>query len=295
MIKLYRKIVPTSIRKKIYKSFIGDIVEYFKFFKFHMKGIYTLCFYKLLPSNEINKVYAFFGRHGISAFPYDYSLKYKNMHVEAGFDDAKDMPYVIHENKKLYLPKVLGSMFIDYYRGLLIENDCESSHRYVGSYDELKGKTLFDIGAAEGMFSLSVIDLVQEVYIFEYDEKWIGALEATFEPWKEKATIVKKYANNFSDNENITVDDFIRGKSIHHLFLKLDVEGAEQQVLNGALETINNIPTVDLAVCTYHHEKDAEEISQRFTEWGFSYIFTSGYLFFEKQLRKALIRGNKVN
>jgi len=73
----------------------------------------------------------------------------------------------------------------------------------------------------------------------------------------------------------------------------MDVEGAELQVLKGALEILNKIPQIDIAVCTYHREKDAEEIAKSFNELNIEYSFTAGYLFFEKQLRKALIRGRK--
>ena len=80
------------------------------------------------------------------------------------------------------------------YRGLLIEQDKRSAHRYVDSYEELKGKTLLDIGAAEAIFTLDTIECIDHAYLFECDESWIEALEATFAPYKEKITIVRNNA-----------------------------------------------------------------------------------------------------
>ena len=217
------------------------------------------------------------------------------MEVQSYFDNKKQLPYIIHRGKKLYFPNDLECNISECYKALAVEQDPESSHRYVESFCDLEGKTVLDIGAAEGMFSLDVIDFVHKIYIFEFDEKWIKALEATFECWKEKVTIVKKYVNNVSDTENITIDDYMKEKMCNELFIKIDVEGAEQTVLEGALETLNKIPQINLAVCTYHKEKDAEEIAKTFTDLGIEYTFSSGYLFYEKQLRKALIRGSKKN
>lgn len=106
------------------------------------------------------------------------------------------------------------------YRGLLIEQDKRSAHRYVDSYEELKGKTLLDIGAAEAIFTLDTIEYIDHAYLFECDESWIEALEATFAPYKEKITIVRKYVSDVNDEDNITLDTFFRdeGKSIDNLF-----------------------------------------------------------------------------
>ena len=81
------------------------------------------------------------------------------------------------------------------YKGLLIEQDRRSAHRYVGSYEELRGKTLLDIGAAEAIFTLDTIEYINHAYLFECDEAWVEALNATFTPWKDKITIVRKYVS----------------------------------------------------------------------------------------------------
>ena len=91
------------------------------------------------------------------------------------------------------------------YRGLLIEQDKRSAHRYVDSYEELKGETLLDIGAAEAVFTLDTIDYIDRAYLFECDEAWIEALEATFAPWNDKIMIVRKYVSDVDDDNNLSL------------------------------------------------------------------------------------------
>ena len=113
------------------------------------------------------------------------------------------------------------------YRGLLIEQDKRSAHRYVDSYEELKGKTLLDIGAAEAIFTLDTIEYIDHAYLFECDESWIKALEATFAPYKEKITIVRKYVSDVDEEDNITLDTFVReaGNLLDNVFLNVELDG----------------------------------------------------------------------
>ena len=89
------------------------------------------------------------------------------------------------------------------------------------SYEELKGETLLDIGAAEAVFTLDTIDYIDRAYLFECDEAWIEALEATFAPWNDKIMIVRKYVSDVDDDNNITLDTFFQdeGRPIDNLSL----------------------------------------------------------------------------
>ena len=51
------------------------------------------------------------------------------------------------------------------YKGLLIEQDERSAHRYVVSYSDLRNKVLLDIGAAEAIFALDTIEYVNHTYL----------------------------------------------------------------------------------------------------------------------------------
>ena len=73
-------------------------------------------------------------------------------------DNTNGLPYVFHNGRKLYFKRDMLAFAEVAYRGLLIEQDKRSAHRYVDSYEELKGKTLLDIGAAEAIFTLDTIE-----------------------------------------------------------------------------------------------------------------------------------------
>ena len=116
------------------------------------------------------------------------------------------------------------------------EQDLDSPHRYLTeSFTIGNEDVLADIGAAEGNFSLSVIEKVRKVYLFEYDREWTEALKATFAPWSEKVEIINKYVSDFDDEKHIRLDTFYKKKK-DLTFLKIDVDGAESIVLNSCNE-----------------------------------------------------------
>ena len=108
-----------------------------------------------------------------------------------------------------------------------------------------------DIGSAEGNFSLSIIDKVKKIYLFESDPEIIQALRVTFEPWKEKVIIVNKYVSDETDDNFITLDSFFADKEAP-TFLKIDVEGAEYAVLQGAKNILSTTKQMKIAIAAYH-------------------------------------------
>ena len=113
------------------------------------------------------------------------------------------------------------------YSDLLREQDINSPHRYLSeSFNPGNDDVVADIGAAEGNFSLSVIEKVKKIYLFEYDQEWIEALRATFAPWAEKVEIINKYVSDYNDESHIRFDTFFEMKK-DITFLKIDVDGAE--------------------------------------------------------------------
>ena len=104
------------------------------------------------------------------------------------------MKYVIQDGKKLYFKKRWSKQRIRRaYSDLSREQDPDSPHRYLSDsfYPEINDE-IADIGAAEGNFSLSVIEKVRKIYLIENDPEWTEALNATFAPWKEKVDIIRK-------------------------------------------------------------------------------------------------------
>jgi hypothetical protein len=289
--KLYRKVVPLSFRNFIYDLFLGTVLTFVRNFKENTKSKFIFCFKWLLPKTELNQAYAFMGQHGLVSYPGKYMLSYLKKDVVFDFDSALGLSYVLHNSKKLYFPSSFSKEKVIFeYKRLLTEQDEHSAHRYVRKYEDLKGFTLFDIGSAEGIFSLDVIEYIDHVHLFECEEMWLAPLSATFLPWKDKVTLVKKYVGNQSDDNFVTIDEYLKEKPKSHLFLKMDIEGAEMLALKGSMETLNMGNNIRLAVCTYHRKTDPEQIYNLLTSSGFTCEFSEGYIFWNRRLSKAVIR-----
>lgn len=224
----------------------------------------------------------------LKPFPYFWTEKYKSINVECAFDDKKNLPYVIHSGKRLYFAKTNYRLFTkkinilfakQTYKNLCIESDVNSPHRYTTeTFNVGTGDVLFDVGAAEAWFTLDNIEKISHAYIFEADIKWLAALEATFEPYKHKVTIINKFAAD-RDGDNFVRLDSVFKESGCSVFIKLDVEGAESDVIKGiGYLTENN--NVKLAICTYHKEHDSERFKQYFEEKDYKTQLSNGYMLF---------------
>jgi len=288
--KFYRKLLPEPFRIKLYRLFLGRILTFLRNFNVIIRSKFIFLFGWLLPKTDKNKAYAFMGKYGITSYPYPYMLEYKKLDIIPFFEKSLNLPFVMHNKKRLYFPEEYSSeKMIKDYRALIIEQDERSAHRYVKSNELLRNKTLLDIGSAEGIFALDTIELVNHVFLFEYSEKWLKALEATFTPWKEKVTIVRKYVCDSDNEENLSLDNFLKDKTYQDLFVKMDIEGAELSALNG-MKHILRSGNVYTAICTYHRKGDPENISGLFESLGYSFEFTSGLIYWNKRLSKGLIR-----
>jgi Methyltransferase FkbM domain len=288
---LYRKVFPYEVRKKIYDFFLGDAVFFVRNFNVITKSKATYLFKFLLPENETNRAFAFIGKHGITSYPQPYSLEYRAMDIMVQWDDEKKLPFVNHNNKRLYFPEHFPVEKVKKdYRALLIEQDIRSAHRYARSYEELKDRTLLDIGGAEGIFSLDTIMYTKHVVIFECLEFWQKPLQATFAEWPDKVTFVKKYVGDKTAGDFLAIDDFMSGKEPDNLFLKMDIEGAERLALEGAKDTLAMGKNVQLAICTYHRTGDPEYMERVMRELGYSTEFSDGLMYWNKRVSKGLIR-----
>lgn len=232
-------------------------------------------------------------------FPYDFSKEYQNINVECMYDEKRKMKYIFHCGKKLFFPKGMSEKIIKKtYLGLIEEQDLRSPHRYFSEKVEslINGAVLFDVGAAEGIISLEYIDKVSKLYLFEADEKWIDALEATFEPWKDKVVIVKRFVSDRSEGENVMLDDYFDFEN-ETVIVKMDVEGSEQHVMDGAKKFIDYHNSV-IICCTYHFQSDYNNIIPAFNKHFESIEISKGYMLFSIDgryeypfFRRGVVRG----
>ena len=253
-------------------------------------------------NKEIKESVEYLKHASLKTFCSSFADTYKWEGIEVLMDPSNGLRYVMHQGKRLYFIRSFNDRTVKYcYNGLLTEQDQESPHCYLGENFEVKeDDVLLDVGSAEGVFSLTHIEKLKHVVLFERDPQWVEALQATFAPWKDKVTIVRKYVSDCNDEENITIDSFLSDKSYHPTFIKIDVEGAEQRVLNGMEETIK-VPDLKLALCTYHQPDDFKNFTSLLSEKEFNWNASKGVMIFLNDLdslrapyfRKGLIRAKK--
>ena len=288
--------MPVSENKKIqvfkkflYWFFLKDLLcllkspkEFIRYKKYRIKYLFTP------PRTEVVKAYAALGENGISPYPYRWRREYdiRTYPVAIG---TNGLPYVVHQGKRLYFKRNMRDYTQWTYKHLLIEQDKRSAHCYINTYDELKGKILLDIGTAEGIFTLNAIEQISHAYLFECDEEWIEALEATFAPWKEKITIVRKYVSDTDEGDYITLDRYFQETaSGKRFFLKMDIEGYERKALKGAQQLLKQAD-VSGAVCLYHRKDDKEVIQKICAENGFETSIRPNFLYIENEMRPGVL------
>lgn len=248
---------------------------------------------------EIKQVIDFVKRNGAGVYNYDYIFKYAGIKVDIGYDTEFKMYYVFHNGKKMYYPKTYTNpeAVAQNYRFISLEQDLESPHRYLDDTVYVKeGDVVIDAGVAEGNFSLDVIDKVSKLYIIECDKHWIEALEQTFKPYSDKVVFVNKFLSNKNDESNVTIDALVTEKIN---FIKMDIEGAELDALEGAHNTFLASDNLTCAVCSYHKKNDEVKIKEVLEKYNFNISTTKGYMFFihdsealkESELRRGIVRG----
>ena len=304
--KLYRKIVPEPVQFELlrfrkYEQYQSEKPRRIQRNQQRKEIIHFLrTEWKGHKDSEKKNILHFLRRNRYIVLPYRFVKKYDREDVRVYTDDT-NMKYVLHANKRMYFPRDWTAQRVQgYYNWLSTEQDVDSPHHYeTPGFHVREDDIVADIGAAEGIFALSVVEKVKKVYLFECATAWTEALERTFEPWKEKVTLVNRYVSDSTDDTSITLDEFLNGSQID--FIKADIEGAEIKLLAGAKETLAREKNLRLVLCTYHRENDQRDLERALTESGFQTEFSKGFMIYiyDKKLgppylRRALIRATKV-
>jgi hypothetical protein len=235
-------------------------------------------------------------KNGVRMFPYQFVEKY-NFHVDVQYDPLNNK-YVLHNNKKLFFPNDLTpAQITNKYLALLAEQDSESPHNYFTEDFKVEEKDVFfDIGSAEGMLSLEVIERVEKAFIFECEERWSSALNLTFSEYKNKVAIINKYVSDKEGEGNTKIDEYIN-RDFDSLVFKMDVEGNEMEVLRGMSGILSSNINIKIAICTYHKNEDFNEISKYLSAKGFNVKTSKGYMIFDPEnppyLRRGVIRATR--
>lgn len=240
----------------------------------------------------------------IDPFPYPTIKHYKN--VQSGFDEEKLMSFVLHNEKKMYLPKGWGTKdAVNYYlRFIERENilggeyTTKSPHQYQSNLVHIdEGDIVIDAGAAEGLFALDIIEKAKFIYLLEVEPEWIDALKASFEPYKEKVQIVPKFLSSIDSENNITLSSLLEGKKHESIFIKMDIEGVEEDVLSSNEKFLDSENTIKISCCTYHCKEHATTIPALLNKHNFKTEMSDGFMVFywdpnlnAPYFRKGLVR-----
>lgn len=286
----YQKILPRFIREPIRHRRAKETI---------------LSYYAGLPDKMINEeervVLNYLKDHKLIAIPYSFQNTYKRKNISVYNDDTLNLKYIMFDGKRLYFKRKSSSRGIRRnYNYLLIEQDPHSPHRYLTENFNIEpNDILVDVGAAEGNLALSVIEKVKKVYLFETDERWIEALQATFSPWKDKVEIVNKFVSHKNDDRNTSLDQFFKTRE-NYSFLKIDAEGSEDKVLEGCETGLRSAPSLKLAITCYHRPNDEHLFKKYFEKRDFSTSCAQGYMtfddprtFFPPYLRRGVMRCEK--
>lgn len=206
--------------------------------------------------------------------------------IESGWDEKKRLPYVVHKGRRFYGPRDQGieetERFYRYYvddEGLLGSGRrMKSPHAYVDAdFKVEQGDIVIDIGCSDALFAFDNAEQAERIYLFESWKRWRQALDATFEPFKEKVRIFTRLVSDKTNKTEIRLADAVCEAESSRYFIKMDIEGGERAVLASSAEFLRS-NKVKLSCCVYHRQDDAKVISGMLKELGFSVRYSDGYM-----------------
>ena len=255
---------------------------------------FELLFLKLINYYAVNtkNVYAeeiefLRNRGSLIEFPYP---KLKEIGpIICAYDPSNSLPYVLHKGKKLYYPKTWPLPLVkDQYTNLVEKENIigggyslKCPHQYqTNQFHVHDTDTVLDIGAAEGLFALEVVDSVDKVIVIEADELWAEPLKATFERYKDKVTLINKFISDKDGPTEITIESCLRNTAIKTLFVKMDIEGEECKVIGSNQNLLSKEIDIRIVCCTYHNRHDAETLKGMLESSGYTTEFSDGFVLF---------------
>lgn len=286
--KIYRSIIPQELRRNV-------ALQQWETKKQKLREE-ILRYYESVNASELNNeqkvAIEYLRTKPLHVFPSSFAERYNKSKVEVLHDASLNLRYVMFEGKRIYYKRGWSNERVkDYYNGLLQEQDVESPHRYLTkSFNISPNDSVADVGAAEGIFALSIVEKVERVYLFETDNEWLEALRATFKPFEHKVEIIHQAVSDHNDDKNTTLDSYFNTKQLD--FIKIDIDGGERAALNGAQKLLSSNLNLKIALCAYHNQSDKAEFTELFKKNAFHVETSSGYMifYFDKTLAPPYFR-----
>lgn len=268
---------------------------------FYMESIFER--YRGTTDLEEIEVLDYIKKNGLDIFNYRFIEKYRNLPIDVAFDQGSGMFYVLYDGRPLYFSKQFDSeeKVASYFRFILLEQDVRSPHRYItDGFEVEEGDVVIDAGAAEGLFSLQVIDKASKLYIVETDEGWVEALRETFRNYGEKVVILQKFISSYDEGDIVSLDAVIH-EPVN--YIKMDIEGNEWDALLGAKRIIGQSKRLKSVICCYHSDFDRVLIEDFMDKNGLCHSVGAGLIWYpltvrqnyvSTRLNKAIVRGIKT-
>ena len=239
-------------------------------------------------------------------FP-DIIKEYANYYCKKiGIDLAER--YIMFKNVKVYNPCFISPDFSDIIFGTMGDEIIpavydEYSLTVDGAYEWGKVKCekddiVIDAGANIGLFACYAADKGCKVYACEPDRQALLVLEEQKKIYPENIEIIpmglsdKKGKIKFYESDDcslssigmprgnvseveieiISIDELIESERIPYVsYIKADIEGAEREMLRGAVKTLKEFGP-KLSICTYHYPEDKELLESIILEANPNYI-----------------------
>lgn len=247
----------------------------------------------IIASFAFEKIYDQIKSQGIICEVYIYLL-YDPCHLKSGnivySDDEKKEILEMYDAEQ-YTDNLL-KLILD--RGFLNQNGFDKIENYTGFggideyyYDDIAGKvfwggegTLLDVGSYIGDSVIQIKNVFQnkikKIYAFEpSQDNWIKILEKNidnltlyksglgsengYEFFSENGPFFRMSKNKDGVLTQVVTLDSLNIDIESGCILKIDIEGAEMNCLNGAVNFIKTYKPY-IAVCVYHKERDILEI-----------------------------------
>jgi len=275
---IHRNLYEESTRKDAQISILKREVN---LLQYQLISLYQLILKK--DSNcDINDVMDFIKSNnafGLVPYPSDAKPQYTS-----GIEE--NYPYVIHNGFKLFFPETwnLGKAQSFYENYMMNERITKvgneiGPHQYQSEdFYVRNGDVLVDVGCAEGLFALDVIDKIKYGYLIENDNIWIEPLRRTFSCFSDKICIVNKTLSNCDSKDSITLKSLLTDHIDDSIFIKMDIEGGEMDVVKGAERLLGESDKIKIASAVYHRITDADEMSVFFKKIGYDFSFSKGYI-----------------
>ena len=261
------------INKKFDKNKIEKIESEDNFIKALIKGENFNIFYDMLKDNISKKFFkkATIYRYMLAFYPEAFGNIKKSMHLVFRYSIVnifywifKRILFIIQRFKYPLEIEVFITFYIFGLKQYNIKNIFEVKNDAV----------VFDIGAFKGdtayFFSKKCSNKAR-IYAFEPDDYAFQILEKIKEKYKLNNVITKNILLSNAEKEidfismientptikknAITIDKFVEENNIEKIdYIKMDVEGAEKNILEGAIKTIKKFKP-SLAIAIYHGGK----------------------------------------